>query len=187
MATLSTAPLNAGRRRVFSSVFSPASLEARPPLASTPQDDLNPLASFQSHASSSTIRTEHHSQSFTSQHEQSTDVPLDRESWDQAWTAAAAFLSVPDRGFGPIYESRDTDGSEALKEWNRLSPPLNETSEALAYLTAAAQQASTTGTSVPGNLFTWYGEEIRRHFLTNLRGGLYEVGRACGTLVPTQY
>lgn len=182
MATLTSVPLNAGRRRVFGSVFPPASLEARPPLTSTLYDQ-NPPASFQSHASSSTIKTEQHSQSFTSPHEQSTDVSPDRESWDQAWTATTAFLSVPDRGFDPIYESRETDGSEALKKWNRLSPPSKETGEALAYLTTAAQQASTIpGMAVPKDLFDWYGEEIRRHFLTNLRGGLYEVGLYRGIL-----
>ena len=174
MAMLSTVPLNAGRRRVFGSVFAPASLEARPPFASSLDHDQTPLASFQS---SSTVRTEPHTQSFTSHHGHSTDVSLDPESWDQAWSAATAFLAVPDHGFAPIYQSRDTDGSEALKELNRLSPPSKETGEALAYLTAAAQQTSTAeGVARPKNLFEWYGEEIRRHFLKNLREGLYVVG-----------
>ncbi|KAJ5179847.1 hypothetical protein N7492_003057 [Penicillium capsulatum] len=172
MATLSTVPLNAGRRRVFGSVFSPASLEARSPFASSVHGD-TPLASFQSHDSSSTIKTEQHSQSFTPRHSQSADTPLARESWDLAWTAATAFLSVPDRGFGPIYESRGTDGSEPLKEWNRISPPSTEASEALAYLTAAAN--TTLAIAGPKDIFGWYGEEIRRHFLTNLREGLLEL------------
>ncbi|KAJ5160778.1 uncharacterized protein N7482_007782 [Penicillium canariense] len=170
---ISTYPLNAGRQRVFGSVFSPASLEARPPLASSLGSDQTPLASFQPNSSFSTVKTG----SFTSlQHEQSAAAPLDREKWDQAWSASTAFLAVPNQGFAPIYEARETDGSEALKEWSRLSPPSKETAEALSYLTAAAQQGSTSlGATTPKNLFDWYGDEIRRHFLTNLRSGLYKL------------
>ncbi|KAJ5745749.1 hypothetical protein N7520_010931 [Penicillium odoratum] len=158
---MSTIPLSAGRRRVFGSVFSPASLEARPPFASS--SDETPLASFQS---SSTVRNE----SFGSVHQPS-DNASDRQTWDQAWSAATAFLCVPDRGFAPIYDFRETDGSELLKEWNRLSPPSKETGEALAYLVAAAQH----GHSSQKNLFDWYGDEIRRHFLTNLRTEIFQV------------
>ena len=165
---LSTVPLNAGRRRVFGSVFPPASLEARPPRASSFDHDQTPVASFQSAASTSTIKTE----SFAS-----TQInPADRETWNQAWSLATAFLSVPDRGFAPIFECRETDGTEALKEWNRLRPPSKETAEALAYLTAAAQRAKGSPSMYNAkDLFSWYGDEIRRHFLTNLRVGLYEV------------
>lgn len=164
---LSTVPLNAGRRRVFGSVFSPASLEARPPFASSFENDQTPFASFQSSVSSSTVKTGSQTTSFATAPQ---EPPADREAWDQAWSAATAFLSVPDVGFAPIYESRETDGSEALKQWNRLSPPSKETGEALSYLTAVARHANTSK-----DLFGWYGDEIRRHFLTNLRGGLYEV------------
>lgn len=165
---LSTVPLNAGRRRVFGSVFSPASLEARPPFASTFEHDQTPFASFQSSTSSSTIKTGSQAISFATAPQ---EPPADREAWDQAWSAATAFLAVPDLGFAPIYESRETDGSEALKQWNRLSPPSKETGEALAYLTAATRHTNTQ------DLFGWYADEIRRHFLTNLRSGLYEVRR----------
>lgn len=178
---LSTVPLNTGRRRIFGSVFSPASLEARPPFASSFDHDQTPAASFQSNASSSTIKTGPQTTSFVSAQQ---EPPIDREAWDRAWSAATAFLSVPDRGFAPIYESRDTDGSEALKEWNRLSPPSKETGEALAYLTAAAQYADTSlGVAGSKDLFSWYGDEIRRHFLTNLRTGLYEVWNAVTSAV----
>lgn len=163
---LPTVPLNAGRRRVFGSVFSPASLEARPPYSSTLDPDQTPFASFQSSASSSTIKTGSQATFATAPEEQ----PADREAWDQAWSAATAFLSVPDLGFAPIYESSETDGSDALKQWNRLSPPSKETAEALTYLTAVARHAN-----IQRDLFDWYADEIRRHFLTNLRSGLYEV------------
>lgn len=159
---LSTGPLNAGRRRVFGSVFSPASLDARPPIASFDHDQ-TPTTSFQS---TSTLQNDSFAPAY-----QTLDTSSDRQATEQAWAAATAFLCVPDRGFAPIYESRETDGSEALKEWNRLTPPSKETSEALAYLTAAAQHAS----SGQRDLFDWYGAEMRRHFLTNLRAGLSKV------------
>lgn len=170
---LSTVPLNVGRRRVFGSVFSPASLEARPPFASSLDHNQTPFASFQSNDSSSTIKTGSQGAAFSPAQQE----PLaDREAWDQAWSVATAFLSVPNGGFAPIYESRETDGSKALKDWDRLSPPSKETGEALAYLTAAAQNSrSSAGAIKPKDLISWYGDEIRRHFLTNLRGGLCEV------------
>lgn len=155
-------PLSAGRRRVFSSVFSPASLKAQPPLTSS-SDDQTPIASFHS---TSTVQSEF----FGSVYQPSNNAS-DRQALDQAWSAAKAFLCVPDRGFAPIYEFRDTDGSELLKEWNRLSPPSKETGEALAYLTAAAQHRQSTHK----NLFDWYRDEIQRHFLKNLRTGLFKV------------
>lgn len=168
---ISTVPLNASRRRVFGSVFSPASLQARPPTASGSDHDQTQLASFQS--TSSTVKTG----SFASpQQERFAEAPHDRETWDQAWSTATAFLAVPDQGFAPIYDARETDGSEALKDWNRLTPPSKETAEALSYLTAAAQQGSTAyGATSSQSLIDWYGDEIRRHFLANLRSGLYEV------------
>jgi anaphase-promoting complex subunit 2 len=170
---ISSVPLNASRRRVFSSVFSPGSLQARPISATGSDHDQTQLASFQSTASSSTVKTG----SFVSpQQERFTDAPRDQEKWDQAWSAATTFLAVPDQGFAPIYDARETDGSEALKDWNRLSPPSKETAEALSYLTAAAQQGTTAyGGTNSKDLIAWYGYEIRRHFLTNLRSGLYEV------------
>lgn len=172
---LSTVPLNAGRRRVFGSVFSPASLEARPPLASSFDHDQAALASFQSTASFATLKVDSQTGSFVSAHE-TTDPLSDHETWDQAWSAATAFLSIPDHGFAPIYEARDTDGSEMLRAWNRLTPPSKETADSLSYLAAATQQTNTLqGGASSRGLFSWYSDEIRRHFLTNLRGGLYEV------------
>lgn len=166
-AMLSTVPINTGRRRVFGSVFPSASLEARPPFASSFDQNQTPFASFQSSTSSSTVKTGSQATSFATAPQ---EPPADREAWDQAWSAATAFLSVPDLGFAPIFESRETDGSEALKQWNRLRPPSKGTGEALVYLTTAARHGNTSK-----DLFGWYGDEIRRHFLVNLRGGLYEV------------
>lgn len=161
---------------MFGSVFSPASLEARPPLASSFDYDQAALASFQSTASFATLKDSQTGSLYTAPSQEVSDTSSDRETWDHAWAAATAFLSIPDFGFAPIFEARGTDGSETLKEWNRLTPPSKETADALTYLTAAAHysDSSRDGTG-SRDLFSWYGEEIRRHFLTNLRGGLYEV------------
>ena len=159
--TLTAVPLNAGRRRVFGSVF-PATLQT----SSLSEKTLN--ASFQSTDSSSTVKTD-----FAPIHPSVTSE-ADRETWDRAWAAATDFLSVPDRGFAPIYDARDTDGSEIIQEFARLSPPSKDTADALEYLVAAVPQAQDDSR----NLFSWYGDEIRRHFLTNLRQGLHEVGDA---------
>ncbi|KAJ5721004.1 uncharacterized protein N7483_008938 [Penicillium malachiteum] len=161
---MSSIPLNAGRRRVFGSVFSPASLEARPPFASSFDHDQTPIASFQS---SSTIRNDSFEPLYQTQ-----GGSLDRQSCEQAWSAATAFLAIPDRGFALVFKLRGMDGNEALKNWDRLTPPSKEAGEALAYLAASAQQAQVFKQK---DLFDWYGDEMRRHFLTNLRGGLCEL------------
>ncbi|KAJ5880387.1 uncharacterized protein N7473_011440 [Penicillium subrubescens] len=168
---ISSVPLNASRRRVFGSVFSPASLQARPTSAPGSDHDQTQLASFQS--TSSTVKAG----SFASpQQERFAEAPHDRETWDQAWSAATTFLAVPNQGFAPIYDARESDGSEALKDWNRLSPPSKETAEALSYLTASAQRGSAAyGATSSKSLIDWYGDEIRRHFLANIRSGLYEL------------
>lgn len=152
---ISTAPLTVGRRRIFGSVFSPVLLDAHPPPHPTFDRDQTPKV------------TPSHSH-------QSTEPRPDQETWNQAWHAVTAFLAVPDGGFAPIYNYRETDGSEILKQWNRLSPPAKDTAEALAFLTSSDAQ-NFRDDAVPWGLFSWYGDEIRRHFLTNLRTGLYEV------------
>lgn len=174
---LSTVPLTAGRRRVFGSVFSPASLEAQPPTLARFDREETPVASFQdSVVSSSTAKCSPTYPFSTSQNDPLAESRLDQETCDRAWPAATAFLAVPDRGFAALYDAREMDENEALKAWNRLSPPLGETAEALAYLTASGQHAKTLrGVVTPWALVDWYCNEIRRHFLTNFRAGLREV------------
>ncbi|KAJ5585483.1 uncharacterized protein N7459_005283 [Penicillium hispanicum] len=160
----STDPLNVARRRVFNSVFAPVTLEARPPLASSSDHDKTPIASFQSSISSSTIKTG----SFASPVEQPTNDW--QEPWDQAWPAITAFLAVPDRGFTPIFELRQTDESHAPEDWHTLSALNKETPDVLSCLSIMAQHSR-----FPEDLVEWYGDEIRRHFLTNLRNGLRQL------------
>ncbi|KAK5801071.1 hypothetical protein VI817_003283 [Penicillium citrinum] len=149
---------------------------SRPPLASSFDHDQAALASFQSTTSFATLKDSQTGSFYTALSQETPDTPSDRETWDHAWAAATAFLSIPDFGFDSIYEARGTDGSETLKEWNRLTPPSKETADALSYLAAATQYSGTSqGGTASRDLFSWYGEEMRRHFLTNLREGLYEV------------
>ncbi|KAJ5102686.1 hypothetical protein N7532_003215 [Penicillium argentinense] len=158
----STVPLNVGRRRVFHSVFSPASIEARPPFA-----DPTSQASFQSAASSSTVRTDPQSQSFTSLHEQ---APSDPETWNRAWAAATAYLSIPDRGF------EDSEIVKRRERENTIPPPSRDTVEAFSYLLAAAKHTNAAqGGTASRDLCDWYSEEMRRHFLTNLQRRLREI------------
>jgi anaphase-promoting complex subunit 2 len=158
---LSTVPLNVGRRRIAGSVFSPASLEAHPlkPTDSQPGD------SFQSTDSTSTFKAESQSNSFATIGGSAGSPSADDDILDHALEASKEFLSVPNLGFDSLYDYCDTDGSELLTEWNRLSPPSKETAEALEYLVRTS----------PWALFEWHGNDIRRHFLVNFRDGLSKV------------
>jgi anaphase-promoting complex subunit 2 len=160
---LSTVPLNVGRRRVFGSVFSP-SLETQ-----LKSDSQTPVTSFQSTDSSSTFKAESQSNSFATIAGSAGFPSAEEDTLDHAREAAKEFLSVPNLGFDPLYNYRDTDGSELLKEWNRLTPPSKETAEALEYLMRTS----------PWTLFEWHGNDIRKHFLVNFRAGLSEVRNVC--------
>lgn len=163
---LSTEPFIAARTRVFGSVFSPASLESHPPNStSNVRHDQTLVASLQSTDSSSTFKADSQSTSFATIGGLTDVASPEEDTLDQARQAAKEFLSVPNLGFELLYKFRNHDGSEVLKEWNRLSPPSKETAEALEYLMRTC----------PWSLFDWYGNDIRRHFLVNFRTGLTKV------------
>ncbi|KAF4767207.1 hypothetical protein N7455_011742 [Penicillium solitum] len=169
---LSTVPLNVGRRRVCGSVFSPASLEAHPPKStSDSQRERTPVASFEESVdSSSTFKADSQSTSFATIGGLTDAASPEEDTLNQARQTAKEFLSVPNLGFDLLYNFRNTDGSQVLKEWNRLSPPSKETAEALEYLMRTS----------PWTLFEWYGNDIRRHFLVNLRTGLSKLLKSPG-------
>ncbi|EPS32004.1 hypothetical protein PDE_06963 [Penicillium oxalicum 114-2] len=163
-------PLNVGRRRVFSSVFSPASLETR---ASGPSVDRESTqnASFNPDSSFSTIRTG----SFISpQQDKFTSSVLDQETWEQAWSLATDFLALPDEGFAAIYNARGcVEGTGKTARWNKS--PSQEAAEALSYLASSESSKASSEPNGLHELVHWYGGEIRRHFLANIRHGLYEL------------
>ncbi|KAE8351301.1 hypothetical protein BDV28DRAFT_22281 [Aspergillus coremiiformis] len=75
----------------------------------------------------------------------------DQVTWDRAWHAATAFLSIPDRGFQAIEE----DVSKV---------PGKEVVDALAYL--ADKEVTNRDER---SIFEWYGREMRRHFYKNFK------------------
>ncbi|KAJ9323181.1 hypothetical protein DTO027B5_8561 [Paecilomyces variotii] len=159
-------PLSIGRKRVFDSVFSPASLDhATAPHLTTPL--LNLLVADQSFDSATEIASPSQDYRLSSR---------DEAAWDRAWNAATAFLSVPDRGFASLEASDEMDETEFLKQWNRYDPPSKQTSEALAYLlkTSPLRKGPQAGAE-EHDLIEWYGNEIRRHFLVNFRGSLVQL------------
>ncbi|KAE8153444.1 hypothetical protein BDV25DRAFT_28104 [Aspergillus avenaceus] len=72
-------------------------------------------------------------------------------TWERAWRAATAFLSVPDRG---------AQGAEDYE--SKL--PAKDVTDALAYLTSSEDGKR--------RMLDWYGGEIRRHFLKNFKAAL---------------
>ncbi|KAF7717742.1 Uncharacterized protein PECH_007691 [Penicillium ucsense] len=166
-------PLNVGRRRVFGSVFSPAPFEARSSGRGVDNGNTQAASPFHPDASFSTIRTG----SFNSpQPGKSFSSTLDRETWNQAWCLASDFLSLPHAGFAEIYNARGrVENKGKASRWHR--PPSQEVAEALSYL--ACSESSETSSELNGlhELLLWYGGEIRRHFLANMRQGLHELFR----------
>lgn len=151
---LSTVPLNLGRRRVFGSVFSSQPHSLRPD-----------QTSFDSTDSAATFKADSQSNSFATIGGFTDSASADDEILDHACELAKEFLAVPNLGFESLYKFQNTDGSELLKEWNRLVPPSKETAKALEYLMRTS----------PWTLFEWHGNHIRTHFLVNFRAGLTKV------------
>ncbi|KAL1853323.1 hypothetical protein Plec18167_005587 [Paecilomyces lecythidis] len=162
-------PLSIGRKRVFDSVFSPASLDHAPaPLLTTPL--LSLLAADQSFDSATEIASSSQSRRLSGRDE---DLAA---AWDKAWNAATSFMSVPDRGFAVLEASDDMDETEFLKQWNRYDPPSKQTADALAYLLKSSPLSKIPqARPEEHDLFEWYGNEMRRHFLVNFRGSLVQL------------
>ncbi|RAK97450.1 anaphase promoting complex subunit 2 [Aspergillus ibericus CBS 121593] len=170
----STTALYTSRRRVFGSILPPASLEDFPSagLAAGPTTSslfCNFSSSVKSRDSSSQFRS-----SIASDKTDVDEPWLDQATWDRAWQAATAFLSIPDCGFEVLLRYEAIGEAEFLRLSNRDQKPSREVLEALAYL----MKAITMGVEGEGdmqNLLEWYGYEIKRHFLKNFRGGLFKL------------
>lgn len=169
---LSTSPITASRNRVLGSVFSPASrqnLSSPTSLAlgittlNHPSKSADPLISTSRSVNRPSDATEY------------IDESLPDQDWDRAWHIATEFLSVPDRGFAPLAECKDTGEAEFLKGWNRYGSPSKETSDALAYLVAPLGRDGLCADKGQHSIFGWYESEMRRHFLKNFRDGLVKV------------
>jgi anaphase-promoting complex subunit 2 len=169
-------PVTAGRNRVLGSVFSPASPSPQrcsPASLALGLKSLNP-----SSRSADSFVAAHRSYNRPSDATECLidDAPSDQATWDRAWHIATAFLAVPDRGFGQLLASGDTDETEFLRQWNRHAPPSKEASDALAYLLRPLSRGEgLRAEKGQGNILVWYEFEMRRHFLKNFRDGLLKV------------
>ena len=155
-----TSAITSSRKRVFDSVFSPASPGAFPTADNVLPGTIDPLAAVKKPYPDN-------SQGTTDEDEPGPD----QETWDRAWNAATAFLAVPDRGLAALGAFEDIDEGEFLKRWNRYGAPSKKTADALAYLVS---QPESTAVGL-GSIVNWYGREIRRHFLKNFRDDLFQV------------
>ncbi|PWY83663.1 hypothetical protein BO94DRAFT_468876 [Aspergillus sclerotioniger CBS 115572] len=165
--------LHTSRRRVFGSVLPPASLEDFPSAGAigptTSSLFSNFSSSLKSRDSTSLFRS-----SITSDKTDVDEPWLDQATWGRAWQAATTFLSIPDRGFEVLLRYEEIGEAEFLRLSNRDKKPSREVVEAFAYLIKFAVGLDVE--DLQRSLLDWYGYEIRRHFLRNLRGGLFKVG-----------
>ncbi|PKY03245.1 anaphase-promoting complex subunit ApcB [Aspergillus campestris IBT 28561] len=173
-----TDPIIPARRRVFESVFSPASLED----FTTNRSAIGPTSSspFSSKSNTSQPRAQYagHRRSRSSTASQLTDPAStvdepwhDQATWDRAWRAATRFLSVPDRELDIWVLGEDAEETRLLRHFNRHTRPSKDVSAALAFLTAPLSQGGPD--AAQRSIIDWYGYEIRRHFLKNFRGSLH--------------
>lgn len=154
------APFSISRKRVFDSVFSPTSLKSlAPTTAVTPASAFPPGKRTAANES---------------------DVKIDESSpeqiiWDRAWHAATTFLSFPDRGF-EVLTAGDPDGAQSTSRLDSSSVPSREISDSLAYLLAPSSRGKALRAGLrEHDLVEWYGNEMRRHFLTNFIASFVQV------------
>ncbi|KAL3460420.1 hypothetical protein BJX64DRAFT_184343 [Aspergillus heterothallicus] len=145
----------AGRSRIFSSVFAPASLGDPP--------STRPLLAGER----SNVQGE-------------SQLP-DKTTWDRGWRLVVSFLMIPDAEFEPLVRITEMGEAEFLRLWNRYKKPSKETRDAFNYLSKGSLEEAG---SVYGSIFDWYESEIRRHFMQNFKGDLsMSAHAAMGTCV----
>ncbi|KAL1982174.1 hypothetical protein VTN96DRAFT_1654 [Rasamsonia emersonii] len=163
------APLSMSRKRVFDSVFAPTSLKSlAPTTGATPASAFTPDQPLGTTTQPSTAANE-------------SDVKIEESSpeqiiWDRAWHAATTFLSFPDRGF-EVLTTGDPDGAQSTtSRLDSSSLPSREISDSLAYLLAPSSRGRALRAGLKEHdLVEWYGNEMRRHFLTNFRAGFVQL------------
>jgi anaphase-promoting complex subunit 2 len=173
--------LSRSRKRVFDSVFPPASLKdiAPTPTATPLLGSTGPGQPF-----GFGIQTEPSTQEYSSLRSpgghgssglKTEDSSPEQVVWNRAWHTATTFLSFPNHGFRALMETDLTDNG-LLERWLPSNPVSRETRGALTYLLSSSSQGrSLRADSKKDDLLEWYGNEIRRHFLANFRSGLVKV------------
>ncbi|RAH67155.1 anaphase promoting complex subunit 2 [Aspergillus aculeatinus CBS 121060] len=187
-------PTTSRRKRVFSSVLPPASLDDFPLAAKSHTLGPNPpLFSRSSHRShhhpepdsqrpeNPTFRTSTTSQQTeiaTSDDDDNDELWPEQAIWDRAWRVATKFLAVPNQGFPTLLRCDQMDQSHFMRLWNRHRTADQETLEAFACLLEpflGHRRVRHNGDALQKSILDWYGFEIRRHFLRNVRSGLVEM------------
>ncbi|RAL16230.1 anaphase promoting complex subunit 2 [Aspergillus homomorphus CBS 101889] len=198
MPPTSTTSTTTRRKRVFSSVLPPASLDdfltaakshtlgPNPPLffpSSKLSHNTHPSADSDSQKTENpTFRastTSQQTEIATSDDDDEDDGAwFDEDTWTRAWDVATGFLAVPDRGYATLLRYEQTEPTEFLRLWNRHRTAETDVLEAFACLLEPflgnRRVRRPKGDAVQKSILDWYGFEIRRHFLKNVRGGLVE-------------
>lgn len=173
------------QRRVFDSVFPPASLKdiAPTPTATPLLGHTSPGQAFgfgfglQPQTSSG-----HEHASLTASHghgssgvEDGDDGSPEQVVWNRAWHAATSSLSFPDHGFQALMETDLTENG-MYERWSPSNLGSREARAAFMYLLSPSSQGRhLRRDSGEDDLLKWYDLEIRRHFLTNFKSGFVMV------------
>ncbi|KAL1970140.1 hypothetical protein VTN77DRAFT_6545 [Rasamsonia byssochlamydoides] len=178
------APLSMSRKRVFDSVFAPTSLKdiAPTPVAtpvSTSTASAQQFGITPPGTTASIFQGQQYSRPSTTDNEN--DVKIGESSpeqitWDRAWHTATTFLSIPDRGFEVLTTPGESDGAQSATPLDPSSLPSREISDALVYLLAPSSRGRRLRAGLKEHdLVEWYGNEMRRHFLTNFRASFVQL------------
>lgn len=152
-------PLAIGRKRVFDAVFPPT-------LLIKVNDTLHSVADA----------TPSLAKPFTF----NSDIASEQATWDRSWDTATAFLSIPDKKL--ILADDKATGDELsestlLKQWSQRQRPSRSILDALYHVGADSSMGKEfRASSKEYDIQEWYMNEVRRHFLANLRGALLKVG-----------
>lgn len=160
------------RKRVFDSVFAPVTLTentptplATPVLASSTPGQVFESATLPQAADIRDTR----SKSKTTRFEAPEPEGI---VWSRAWHSATEFLILPDRSYNTLSSFVDHAKSVSLQP-KQITP---ETEKALTYLLSSSSRGRTLHQDIKEcDLVYWYCNEIRRHFVRNLRTTLGDV------------
>jgi anaphase-promoting complex subunit 2 len=160
------ASLARSRKRVFNSVFAPVILtENAPTPLATPA-----LASSAQGQAFGSVKL-----SGTASNIASTEEEPEPEGiiWSRAWHAATEFLVLPDRTYDTLSSFVENATSLSLQPKQITS----EIERSLSYLLSPSSHSGNLHQGIKEyDLVEWYCNELRRHFVTNLRAVLGAVG-----------
>lgn len=177
----STPGLSRSRKRVFDSVFPSASLKdiAPTPTATPLLGSTGPGQAFGFGIQTQPASQDRANLRSPGGHDfgelKAEDSAPEQVIWNRAWHTATSSLSFPDHGFQALTETALTEnGSD--ERWLPSNLGSREAQGAFTYLLSPSSQGRKLRVdSKQDDLLEWYGNEIRRHFLTNFRTGFVKV------------